>query len=61
MTSLLASLFNVVRDELNTDILAQDGELRPTQVVQPLQERTVEDKLTQEGVAEEHLAARAQH
>ena len=47
VTSLLASLFNVVRDDPNTDILSPDGALWPTHVVQPLQERTVEDMLTQ--------------
>ena len=47
LSSVLASLFNVVRDDPNTDILSPDGALWPTHVSQPLQERTVEDMLTQ--------------
>ena len=46
LTSLLASLFNVVRDDPNTDILSPDGGLWPTHVTQALQDRTVEDMLT---------------
>jgi len=47
LSSLLASLFNVVRDNPNTDILSPDGALWPSHVSQSYQERVVEDMLTQ--------------
>jgi len=48
-TSLIASLFNVVRDDPNTDILSPDSAVWPTGLAtnQAIQERTVEDMLTQ--------------
>eukprot|EP00092_Neocalanus_flemingeri_P017763 GFUD01019220.1.p1 GENE.GFUD01019220.1~~GFUD01019220.1.p1 ORF type:complete len:1019 (+),score=355.36 GFUD01019220.1:70-3057(+) len=48
-TSLIASLFNVARDDPNTDILSPDSAVWPTGLAtnQAIQERTVEDMLTQ--------------
>merc|ERR1711892_788384 len=47
--SLIASLFNVARDDPNTDILSPDSAVWPTGLAtnQAIQERTVEDMLTQ--------------
>jgi len=48
-TSLIATLFNVARDDPNTDILSPDSGVWPTGLAtnQAIQERTVEDMLTQ--------------
>ena len=48
-TSLIATLFNVARDDPNTDILSPDSTVWPTGLAtnQAVQERTVEDMLTQ--------------
>jgi len=48
-TSLIATLFNVARDDPNTDILSPDSAVWPTGLAssQAIQERTVEDMLTQ--------------
>jgi len=47
--SLIASLFNVARDDPNTDIFCADSAVWPTGLAtnQAIQERTVEDMLTQ--------------
>ena len=47
VSSLLASLLNVVRDDPNTDILSPDVLVWPTHAAQAPHVRTVEDMLTQ--------------
>ena len=47
VTSLLASLLNVVRDDPNTDLFYPEVPVWPTHVSQTPQVRTVEDMLTQ--------------